>query len=111
MECPTITDLKLDKNSLEGLDRIRKNQALSNALATTIGVTVFATTVSTKSAIETSYNIMSNEWELFALSMRAIPSIARERLKQEAALQILDHAKDSKQKQFWTAIYEGCSIK
>ena len=111
MECPKIIGLRLDQRSREGIERIRKAQQLSDRLAVAIGAGTVTTLFAKSTAPETAYNVMDTDWRLFTQALVAIPAISRERLKQEAALQILDHAGDPKQRTFWQAVHGGCKLR
>jgi hypothetical protein len=110
MDCPVIPNLKLDARSKGGIERIRKIQSLSNSLAKSLGFGSMANIFVGNGAPQAAYNITQQDWELLAKSLTAVPAIARNRIKQEAALQYLDHLNDQKQSKFWKAIEQGCKI-
>lgn len=108
--CPAIHGLKLDAKSRTGIERIRKIQKLSNTLAGSVALSSMGSIFAGSGPIESAYNITQHDWKLWADAMGAIPGIARNRIRQEAQLQYLDHLSDLRQQQFWKAIDQGCRI-
>ena len=110
MECTSISGLRLDQASKEGLQRIHRIHNLSNVLATTMAAGTLTNIFAGNGAGESIYNISTNDWQTFAKAVRAIPDIAQNRIRQEASLQVLEHGNDIKQERFWKAIYDGCTL-
>ncbi len=110
MDCPTIEGLSFDARSREGLAKISKIQALSQALASTISLGTFINIFAGNNAAESAYNIYATDWQFFAEAMMAVPAIQRRAIYTEAALQTFDHKNQRRQFLFWKAVANGCQI-
>ncbi len=53
-------------------------------------------------------NISKNDWTTFTEGMAVLPKMQRHAIQIEARAQISRHVTDTKQKQFWEAIFNGC---
>ncbi|MCF6346087.1 MAG: hypothetical protein L3J00_06415 [Thiomicrorhabdus sp.] len=64
----------------------------------------------TKGVPTTAFNISQADWESFAKSSTHLMSFQRSVIQAEAMKQKFRHQGDSKQRIFWEAIENGCSI-
>ncbi len=110
MECPDIYGLRFDDRSKQGIERIREIREISSLLTKVLGYGTFANIFLGNGFIESSYNVTSQDWTLFAQAMRSVPTISRELIKKEAMYQVLDHFNSPDQKKFWEAVADGCSL-
>ncbi len=111
MDCPIIEGLSFDSRSREDLAKIRKIQELSQALAISVSLGVFANIFAGNNTAESAYNIYSTDWQLFAQAMMAVPAIQRRAIYNEAAMQAFDHMNQRRQHLFWKAVANGCQIR
>src|SRR5690606_41662813 len=110
MVCPVIYGLTFACRSRQVIDRRRDISEISSLLAEFLGYGTSANIFLGNGFIESSYNITSQDWTLFAQAMRGIPEIARDRIELEASLQALDHFNSPDEKKFWEAVANGCSF-
>jgi len=108
MECPNISNLKLDRADEEALGEIRRAQRAGNQLKVLMPAGVMATIFLGNNALQATYNIHSTDWMLFARAMKTLPSIVRGRVSQVAKLRILGGGLSYEQRQFWGAVDKGC---
>ncbi|MCF6299336.1 MAG: hypothetical protein L3J01_05600 [Thiomicrorhabdus sp.] len=108
--CPTIIGLKLDRKSTLAVKTI--NSIISDMKATRAVIsTGFIFNIFTTSGVpSTAFNISQADWEDFAKSSSHLASIQRSLIQIEAITQKIRHNGDSKQRIFWEAIENGCSI-
>ena len=69
MECPDISNLKLDRADEEALEEIRKVQRAGNLLQIVMPAGAMATIFLGNNAAQALYNIHSIDWILFVLAI------------------------------------------
>ncbi len=109
-KCPTIIGLKLDRESVAEINKLKAKTELSKVLGSAISFSMVVKMFSSRNVPTVAVNIVKNDWELFAESMASIPKIHRAEVKRTAELQILRLYKDQKQQNFWEGIRNGCSF-
>lgn len=110
MECPDITNLKLDRRDQEALEEIRRVQRAGNLLEIIMPAGVMAAIFLGNKAGQAAYNIHSTDWLLFTKAMSSVPSTMRARISQIAQFRIIDGGMSSEQRQFWDAVDKGCKV-
>ena len=110
MKCPTILGLKFDQKSIRGIEKIKRVNELSTVLSKFVAIGTFANIFLGNKVPEITFNIYHFDWHLFHDALNEIPTISKSVIEKEASLQILDHMGDPKQRQFWEAVLDGCSI-
>jgi hypothetical protein len=111
-QCAQILGLKLDKASLEAIDRIKRQTKVANALAAALTAGVFNSIFTSKKAPAVGYNITTADWDLYAQALNALPVIAKNRVRQEIDLMLIHYQMpgnyDHKHVQFWKGMKNGC---
>jgi len=110
MRCPTIIGIKFDEKSIKGIARIKQLNELSSVLVKIVALGTFANIFLGNKVPEITFNIYNSDWHLFHEALNTVPSLVKISIKNEALAQIFDHMDDPKQRQFWEAIVDGCSI-
>lgn len=108
MECPDITNLKLEREDHESLEEIRRVQRSGNLLEVFMPSGVLTVIFLGNNAAQATYNIHSTDWVQFAKGMSALPKIIGGRISQIAQLRIATGALNNEQRQFWDAVDSGC---
>ncbi len=109
MDCPNIDNLSLSERSKDTIETIRSIREAANVLATALSAGAMYEMFAGSQFIEASVNVTTYDFEEFAKTMKGVPAIARRRVEQEAMRTFLD-VRNYQEKQFWRAIYEGCSV-
>lgn len=65
-QCNQIQGLKLDKVSLEAIERIKKHMNVANAISVLLSAGVFNAIFTQSSAPVVGYNIVQTDWDLYA---------------------------------------------
>lgn len=108
MECPDITNLKLDHKDQDALEEIRRVQRAGNLLEIIMPAGVFATIFLGNNSAQATYNIHSTDWVAFTKAMSTVPDTMQYRIEQIAKFRILDGGMGNEQRQFWDAVKSGC---
>ncbi|MCF6346046.1 MAG: hypothetical protein L3J00_06205 [Thiomicrorhabdus sp.] len=107
-KCPNISGLMFDRESQEGLKRIKRDilrlTVLSIIFSTGTMYSIFRKLTLPSVAI----SISKNDWEIFAEGMSTISKLQRRAIEFEAIKQANRHSSDAKQRQFWEAVLNGC---
>ncbi|MEX2337125.1 MAG: hypothetical protein WD609_01070 [Aquisalimonadaceae bacterium] len=109
MACPTIYDLEFDQRSIDAILEIKRKKELADVIPIVFSAGVFASIFAGNSPLAASFNVATTDWREFSKAMYVIPDFARNRIEVIAGNQYLTHP-DPKQRRFWGAIYNGCSI-
>ena len=89
MECPEITNLKLDQDDQKALEEIRRVERAGNMLQVVMPAGVLAEIFLGNNAAQAAYNIHSTEWGQFARAMKTLPRLIRARIEQIAQMRIV----------------------
>ncbi|WP_285276409.1 hypothetical protein [Halopseudomonas bauzanensis] len=108
MQCPAISNLKLDLRDQEALKRIRSIQRAGNILEVIMPTGVMSVIFLGNSASQSIYNIHSTDWVLFAQAMSGLPMVIRTQIANTAKMRLLDGGLNMEQRQFWRAVEQGC---
>ena len=108
MECPNISNLKLQLEDKKALEEIRQVREAGSLLQVSLPSGVLATIFIGSQPAEAAYNIHSTDWILFSQAMESIPKIIRARISQIAKLRLLNGGLSYEQRLFWNAIDRGC---
>ncbi|NWO07610.1 MAG: hypothetical protein HLX50_18520 [Alteromonadaceae bacterium] len=108
MECPTISNLKLDSKDQEALEAIRKAQRNGKMLEILLPTSVLTTIFLGNNAAQATYNIHSTDWVLFTQAMSKISPMVRKAVSKIAKMQRLRAGLSFEQRQFWKAVDAGC---
>jgi hypothetical protein len=108
MECPDITNLKLEREDHEALEEIRRVQRAGNLLEVVMPAGVLTVIFLGSNSAQATYNIHSTDWVEFAKAMNSLPKIIRGRISQIAQIRIVTGALNNEQRQFWDAVDDGC---
>lgn len=108
MECPNIRNLKLDHNDLAALKEIRRKQRAGEQLQYILPAGVLTTIFLGSNSAQSVYNIANTDFVLFTQAMHSVSSITKRAVHDTAALQVLTPGKSHLQRQFWTAVANGC---
>ena len=132
-ECPNITGLKFDKESIEAIDSINtilKNKETGwwvNAIGQLIvifgGLAINARApgniiekthifkVISSDLSQTSYSIHSANWEYFFKTFTALDRYANNQIETIAGMQMLRSGLNGNERLFWKAVHYGCKVK
>ncbi|MBU3055417.1 hypothetical protein [Pseudomonas indica] len=106
--CPTLHNLKLDEQSLNGVEKINRKIVLTklgaSLMASGVVIQIFARSNSSQAV----YNISQTDWELFGSAVNSWSAISRRAIEDVAQEQMLDHMHDQAQYRFWGAVANGC---
>ncbi|MCF6346076.1 MAG: hypothetical protein L3J00_06360 [Thiomicrorhabdus sp.] len=105
--CPNITGLTLDRESLEGLKRIKRDEHRFKLIAIIFPAGTMYTIFAKRTVRSATINISKNDWTTFTEGMATLSKAHRHFIEKESLAQILRHS-DTKQKKFWEAIFNGC---
>ncbi len=108
--CPTIIGLKLDRQSVLGIKTIESNISSLQTAGVLLSTGFIFNIFTTKGVPTTAFNISQADGESFAKSSTHLASFQRSMIQIEAMKQKFRHQGDSKQRIFWEAIENGCSI-
>jgi hypothetical protein len=108
MNCPTLHSLKLDNQSKQAVDKIRHGADLTRLLSGALSLGSLSGIFTRSSALQASYNIYNTDFVSFAKAMDGISKLRRRTVHQIALSEYL-RVGDFNQRQFWRAIYEGCT--
>lgn len=108
--CQPVTNLKLDKFSLDAIERINRKSNLGNLLGSVMSVGVISSIFTKSSAPFAAYNITQTDWDTYALAMKSIPSMIEEIMEKEIELMIMHYELyyDHQHLLFWKGMYSGC---
>lgn len=109
-KCPAIIGLKLDRQSILAVKRIKEKTAGLKFAQKTLAFGVVANIFIRSSVPSAAFNISQTDWEIFAEGLSSLSIIQRNMIAIEALLQAQRHHGDVKQKLFWEAIKNGCAI-
>lgn len=110
MECPNIEGLKFSQISIDAIEEIRQKRILGDLGIITIGIGSWANIFVGNGMLEAVYTLDSTDFEDMAKKMAIIPRITRtviEKIADGTYLRVSDY----KEKQFWSAVSYGCSIR
>ena len=109
MDCPNIDNIKLSGVSKDTVETIRSIREVANVLTVSLSVGAVVSIFAGNNFVESSISVSTYDFEEFAKQMKGIPDIARRRVEQEAMMASLN-VSDYKEKQFWRAVADGCSV-
>ncbi len=110
MECPNIDGLKFSQVSIDAIEEIRRKKALGNIAIISIGVGTWANIFVGNGMLEMTYSLGSTDFEDMTKKMATVPRITRNMIEKIADMTYL-RVSDYKEKQFWSAVSYGCSIR
>jgi hypothetical protein len=109
-KCPDIGYIKFSQTSIDAINDIRNRQLLSNTLLITMGGGAIINIPTLGSSLpETSFALYSTDFKAMADAMASVPVITRDRIEFIASCAQND-VKDYKEKMFWEAVRNGCSV-
>lgn len=109
MDCPDITGLKLDNDDWEATKDIRRRPRAGNMLEIMMPAGVLTTIFLGNNSAQATFNISGFDFVLFARAMSQAGDLVRKSVEKEARMQYLSSGKNYEQRQFWKAIYSGCT--
>ncbi len=109
MKCPSIYGLKLGEDDWEAIEDIRRRRRAGEMLQVIMPAGVLATIFLGNNSAQATFNISTFDFALFTKAMSHAGNIVRSSIEKEARLQYLAPGKSYEQRQFWKAIYSGCT--
>lgn len=110
MECPNIDGLKFSQVSIDAIEEIRQKKILGDLGIISIGIGSWANIFVGNGMLEMTYTLDNTDFEDMARKMAVIPRITRKMVEKIADSTYL-RVSDYKEKQFWSAVSYGCSIR
>jgi len=107
MKCPIIPIVRFSLSSKAAIKDIRRIREAANVLASALAGSVLLEIFAGNGALNSANKIRKKDWETWAEAMRAVPNMARKRIKFIAQEQLLQFPMKSERK-FWEAIDHGC---
>lgn len=107
MDCPTLHGIQFGTDSKKAIERIRRINEQADFLQGMTAGGVFVAIFSTSKPLEASYNIYNTDFDAMAEALSAVNIIRKRRIEEEAFL-VINKVSSRDERQFWTAIYNGC---
>ncbi|MCF6324899.1 MAG: hypothetical protein L3J89_11360 [Gammaproteobacteria bacterium] len=107
MKCPDITGLYFSLTGKKAIERIRQKQRLANVLSSVLAGSVLLEIFVGNGELGGANNILKKDWDVWAKSMRSVPTILRRIIEDIAREQLLEPMPE-KERKFWEAVAHGC---
>lgn len=109
-ECKAIAGLKLDKQSIDAVERIKAKHAYGIALGAVVSAGVISSIFTKSGSVEVAYNITQTDWSLYSHAMLSVPEITKAAIRKEVELMIVHYQLhyNAQLLQFWQGIHDGC---
>ena len=109
MNCPSIDNIAFSSSSLDSIEQIRDYKLASNRLIHAIGWGHLASIFVGNGLVEATYSLVASDFEGLAKDMKKIPEITRQQIYKTAVMTEL-RVSNYKEKLFWRAVADGCTM-
>lgn len=112
MGCPDIFGLTLNEKSIKAINHIRNMREMGSRLPLFLAGGTFVNIFAGNGMLQSSYNIVSTDWDYLAQALRGAPGFVRRRIRTQAEAMVIEFELnyDHKQREFWKAIADGCEV-